>query len=141
MSDAAKNALTKPQVRKIADKMDDIRRATPAVRDLAMSVIGVSSPKDLLVHVFTANPKDVNILAEIDSIAKADPMDAVVNTMELGKDQMKAIWKILTALGLVRGSLNQSEPKAAKAIAQAVHGMPFAQKEELTSAAALLSVN
>lgn len=141
MSDKGKNELSRATVRKIVDHTLAVQAADPAIRDLAMLIAGTSTVRDFVVANLTRAKGETNALSDIDALSKVNQIDAVVDATEMGKDRLKAIWKTLSALGIVSGSMSASDPKAAGAIVRALAGLDFEQKRELAQAAALLGAN
>ncbi|MFS0885004.1 hypothetical protein [Aeromicrobium sp. 179-A 4D2 NHS] len=142
MSDnGRKNELSRAKVRSIVDYTLTVQAASPEIRDLAMLIVGVNNVRDFVVANLTRAKGETNALADIDALSKANQIDAVVDATEMGKDRLKAIWKTLSALDIVTGAMNASDPKAAGAIVRALSGMDYEQKRELAQAAALLGAN
>lgn len=133
-----RTGLTRHQIRKVLDKDESIRRARPEIRDLAMSIAGVSTERELLMSILLPKSKGTQVISHIASVAAADPIPAVVATLELGKDAMREMHRVLTSLGHLDKRMNVSDAKAAAELVTAIQNIDQWQRDELNQAAALL---
>lgn len=134
-----RSVLTRPQVRKVLAKADQIQKARPEVRDLAMIIAGTSTVPDLVAHALVPRSKNTAVIDHLANIDGLDPVEAVVETLELGKDQMRELWRLLGALGHAGERMNASDAKAAAAIVKAIKAMPDEDRYALLAATQLLT--
>lgn len=132
--------VTPRLIRSVLAKHAELTAASPADVQLLAAVLGVRDDVDDLVAHILSTPRltlaGVTELASIVDAARTDPFEAMARAMQ-HESTSKAIWAILTALGLVDGARPAKESEASIAIARAAARFTAEHTTRLDNARAL----
>lgn len=133
--------ISKAQVRKIVTKALEVEITSSDTRHLAASVLGISNDTTDLVAAIFANSKGASaVFDDINEIVEADLMEVAIIAASLGRERMKAVWKVLTILEAATSPLHASDAKAGLAIAKAVKSLNNEQTGALSDTSDLLTI-
>lgn len=132
--------VTPRLIRSVLAKHAELAAASPADIQLLAAVLGVRDDVDDLVAHILSTPRlslaGVTELASIVDASRTDPFEAMARAMQ-HENASKAIWAILTALGLVDGARPAKESEASVAIARAAASFTAEHTARLDTARAL----
>ena len=135
-------SLTKTVTRRVVSKTLEVHSAAATIRDTASAILSVPNDTSEIVSAIFATKNLSSVFNDIDKIANSDPMEAAVVAASLGRERMKAVWKILTVIGAANGAaLHSSDAKAGLAIARAAVAVTAEQAVALADANDLLTVH
>lgn len=133
------------QVRRVANKAQEVTEADAVTRSVAASLLGSSDGlADLTTAIMTAERGAAQPISDLHAIAEADPFEAAYVAGALGRDRMKAVWRLLAAFDCAPSvTMPASTPKAALELAKhVIKGLDFAALSgDLTPVATLLRKN
>ena len=134
-------SLTKTVTRRVVSKTLEVHSAAATIRDTASAILSAPNDTSEIVSAIFATKNLSSVFNDIDKIANSDPMEAAVVAASLGRERMKAVWKVLTVIGAANGSaLHSSDAKAGLAIARAAVAITAEQAVALADANDLLTV-
>jgi hypothetical protein len=125
--------------RRIAAKALEISAATETDRAMLAGLLGCDADVvTLTVEVMNA-PRGAatRAVADLDHVAAADPMEAPIRVATLTRERQRALWNLLTKLGVVSTGPPQNEFKRALATAKAVFAVDTDTCKRLAGAVAL----
>jgi hypothetical protein len=135
-----KTGLSKVVVRKIVAKTFEVETAPPATREMTAAALNVANDTtDLVAAIFTNSKNASAVFDDINEIVEADLMEVAIIAGALGRERMKSVWKLLTALGAASSALHTSDAKAGLAIAKATKSLTDQQTSALADASNLLT--
>ena len=135
-------SLTKTVTRRVVSKTLEVHSAAATIRETASAILSVPNDTSEIVSAIFATKNLSSVFDDIDKIANSDPMEAAVVAASLGRERMKAVWKVLTVIGAANGSaLHSSDAKAGLAIARAAVAITAEQAVALADVNDLLTVH
>lgn len=135
----ARPAPSKAVVKRIVAKVAEVTDAPEETRRVAAALLGCSTDvSELSVAILTAPRAALGPVHDLTAIGESDPMEAGVVAATMGKDRIKAVWSLLVALDVAKGTPPASIAKAAIALAKTVFALDEIVKCELEAAIALV---
>lgn len=119
----ARKQITKQSAAKAIAKYVELSQA-PAehIEMLAAAIGGRSDAADLAAAIVSSarvNLAPINDLFSLADATATSPYAAMLEAMKLDRDQVKQVWTILVAAGVVKGAIPSKESAAAVAVAEA----------------------
>ena len=125
-------------VKRVAQKAQDLAGAAEEERSLLAFLLGTeTSIGELTVAVFNSSRSSWTVVADLNSVADADPVEAGVIAATLGRPRMKAVWGLLAELGAAQAGMPAIDVKAAVGIAKAAAALLSTDRERVEAAVAL----
>lgn len=87
----------------------------------ALSLPPSAAVAEIAAVAVTASAKDLQPLSDFEQVIGADPLEAGVVAAALGRARLKAVWRLVSTLGLIGAEMPSSDAKAAIALVRAVH--------------------
>lgn len=135
----AARAITRAQVRRIVAKTLEVAEAPEDTRKVASALLGCTSAvADLSASIVLAKRGVLAPVTDVKALAAADPLEAGIDAATMGRDRIKAMWTLLTALGALKSDLPASDPKAALALVKTIHTLDEMTNLALDEAVALV---
>lgn len=130
--------ITRQQASKVIGKYVELSKANSDARAILAASLGVDAdPAEIAATI--ASTTRVNVAPITDLLALADTAakntyDALLEAIKLDREQVKAIWQILTIAGLVTTKLPARETNAAVELARAAENVTDKERKQLKAA-------
>lgn len=109
-------------------------------RHMMSALAGVSADSESLTVAALSGVNGADVMAAVRAATSADPIDALVATIEAGPERMRQVWALLSTLGAVNGRLAaDSEAKMARRVVAEARSLDQGDLESLQAASDLLA--
>jgi hypothetical protein len=125
--------------RRVAAKAVEIAAAPEPDRKTLAGLLGCAADVVTLTAEVMCAPRGIatRAVTDLDGIAAADPMEAPIKAATLSRERQRALWSLLSSLGVAGSTPPPNEFKQALATAKAVFAVNADTRQQLAGAVTL----